>query len=572
MTTACLAWANGSRGFGLSRSLRSHIFPHILPHIRRLIRPLLPLLALVLCALVTACASLPPPVPVPPTRAVADYAATPLGTITRKVLPPDGRSGFRLLPYGPTSFATRIELARLATRSIDVQYYLLAGDNTGRALMGALRDAAGRGVRVRLLVDDLYTTGEDDLLLALASYPNVEVRLFNPFPAGRGSDLTRFVASGFDFARVNRRMHNKLFVADNAAAVAGGRNMADEYVMNAAGSNFVDMDVFAAGPVARDLSDEFDHYWNSEVVYPVGRIAGSALSTAQLRQKFDALVADARPPQAPRIPADGKIHDPQPDEPAELPLDLVPMMNLPFELAARELSPLLWARARVLFDPLTKTEGLNERRNSLEGTVTEGVIRWFRTARHSIKMVSPYFVPSEASVASLAGAQAEGVNVTLLTNSLASTDEPWVYVGYWPHIHELLKAGVGIYELSPTLSVKRGKLGIFGHRTGALHMKNGIVDQKEVFLGSMNLDPRSARLNTELGLIIESPEMAQQLQGFADAGSSYRLRLDAAGKGVEWVELDNDGKETAYDVPPETTAWQRFKLRLIAPFIPLNEL
>ncbi|MGJ7556097.1 phospholipase D family protein [Variovorax sp. RB3P1] len=559
MTTAC--WADASRR-DRQGAFRAHVWG----------RPLLAAWMLVLSMLMTACASLPPQVQTQPASAITDFQATPLGALTQKVLPPESRSGFRLLPYGPTSFATRMALARLATRSLDVQYYLLAGDNTGRALMGALRDAALRGVRVRLLVDDLYTTGEDDLLLALASYPNVQVRLFNPFPAGRGSDVTRFVSSGFDFARVNRRMHNKLFVADNAAAVAGGRNMADEYVMNAAGSNFVDMDVFAAGPVVRDLSSEFDHYWNSEVVYPVERIASTSLTQAQLRQKFDTRVADARPPQAPRIPADGRIHDPQPDEPVALPLDLVPMMNLPFELADRALSPLLWADARVLFDPLSKTLGLNERENSLKGTVTEEVIRWFHTARSSIKMVSPYFVPSDASVASLAGAQAEGVSVTLLTNSLASTDEPWVYVGYWPHIHELLKAGVGIYELSPTLSVKRGKLGIFGHRTGALHMKNGIVDRKQVFLGSMNLDPRSARLNTELGLIIDSAEMARQLDSFADAGSSYRLRLDASGKNVEWIEQDNDGKETVYDVPPETTAWQRFKLRLVAPFIPLNEL
>jgi putative cardiolipin synthase len=529
-------------------------------------------LALALSVLMSACSSLPPRQPVQPVHAIDDFSGTPLNAITQEVLPKDPRSGFRLLPYGPTSFATRIELARLATRSLDVQYYLLAADNTGRALMRALRDAALRGVRVRLLVDDLYTTGEDELLLALASYPNVEVRLFNPFPGGRGSDLTRFIASGWDFERINRRMHNKLFVADNVAAVAGGRNMADEYVMNAAGSNFVDMDVFAAGPVVRGLSDEFDHYWNSEVVYPVARIARSASTPAQLQQNFERLTAEAKPPQAPRIPLDGKIVNPLDGEPAALPLDMVPMLNLPFELAERRLSPLLWADARVLFDPLTKTEGLNEREHSLKGTVTEGVIRWFGTARQNIKMVSPYFVPSDASVASLADAQAQGVSVELVTNSLASTDEPWVYVGYWPHIHRLLQAGVTIYELSPSLSVKRGRLGIFGRRTGALHMKNGIVDHKQVFLGSMNLDPRSARLNTELGLIIDSPEMALQLEGFADAGSSYKLRLDPTGKNVEWVEEDDNGKETAYDVPPETSAWQRFKLRLIGPFIPQSQL
>lgn len=534
-------------------------------------------LALVFSMLMSACSTLPLPVSDRPVTAIADFSDTPLDAITRKVLPgdrSDDRSGFQLLPYGPTSFATRIELAKLATRSLDVQYYLLAADNTGRALMRELRDAAQRGVRVRLLVDDLYTTGEDDLLLALASYPNVQVRLFNPFPGGRGSDLTRFISSGLEFGRINRRMHNKLFVADNVAAVAGGRNMADEYVMNASGSNFIDMDVFAAGPVVRQLSDEFDHYWNSTVVYPVGRIASSALTPEQLRQNFDKLTAAAKPPQAPRIPPDGRIANPVEGEPSLLPQEMLPMLNLPFELAEAQLSPLLWAHARVLFDPLSKTEGLNERENSIKGTVTEGVIQWFRTSRSSIKMVSPYFVPSDAAVASLAQAQAQaaGIKVELVTNSLASTDEPWVYVGYWPHIHELLKAGVAIYELSPTLSVKRGKLGIFGHRTGALHMKNGIVDHKEVFLGSMNLDPRSAHLNTELGLIIKSPEMARQLDSFADAGSAYRLRLDAGGRNIEWTEEDENGKQTAYDVPPETTAWQRLKLRLIAPFIPQSQL
>jgi putative cardiolipin synthase len=226
----------------------------------------------------------------------------------------------------------------------------------------------------------------------------------------------------------------------------------------------------------------------------------------------------------------------------------------------------------VLFDPLTKTEGLNEREGSIKGTVTEGVIHWLMGADKNIKMVSPYFVPSDEAVANLVRARKAGLGVELVTNSLASTDEPWVYVGYWPHIKDLLAAGVVIYEISPSLSVKRRKLGVFGHRTGALHMKNAILDHKEVFLGSMNLDPRSARLNTELGIIIQSEEMARQLESFADAGSGYTLRLGADGRSVEWVEEDDDGKQTVYDVPPETTAWQRLRLRLLAPFIPEQEL
>jgi putative cardiolipin synthase len=525
-----------------------------------------------LIVLLAACSSLPPAPPRPPTSAIADYGETPLAAITKKVLPEDGRSGFQLQPYGPNAFATRIELTRLATRSLDVQYYLLQGDNTGRALMRALRDAAARGVRVRLLVDDLYTAGEDDLLAGLASHPNVEVRLFNPFPGGRGSDITRFINSGLEFRRVNRRMHNKLFVADNVAAVAGGRNMADEYVMNAKGSNFIDMDTFIAGPVVRDLSGEFDHYWNSEAVFPLDSIVHSKLSRARLQQDFERETANAAPPEANEIPLDGRPRNPLDGEPDAVPLELVPMLNLPFELARGQLSPLLWANARVLFDPLTKTEGMNEAENSIKGTVTEGVIHWFMTSRRSIRMVSPYFVPSDSAVASLVGARKEGIDVALLTNSLASTDEPWVYVGYWAHIKDLLKSGVQVHEISPSLSVKRHKLGIFGHRTGALHMKSAIVDSREVFLGSMNLDQRSAKLNTELGLIIESEEMARQLEGFADAGSSYALRLGANGENIEWVEDGDDGKQTVYDVPPETTAWQRLKLRLLGPFIPEKEL
>jgi phosphatidylserine/phosphatidylglycerophosphate/cardiolipin synthase-like enzyme len=464
-----------------------------------------------------------------------------------------------------------MELAKLATRTLDVQYYLLQNDNTGRAFMRTLRDAAARGVRVRMLVDDLYTTGEDDLFLALASYPNVEVRLFNPFPAARGSDLTRFVASGFDFSRVNRRMHNKLFIADNAAAVTGGRNMADEYMMNAAGSNFIDVDVFAAGPVVRALSDEFDHYWNSPVVYPVDLIAHSLLDHAQLRDAFEEKTAHGDPPVADEVPADGKVEIPGAATPSFIEPDLVQMLNTPFEIARGKLTPLLWANARVFYDPLTKTAGDNENEASLKGTVTGTVITWLRTADTHIKLVSPYFVPTDESAASLVGARKSGLRVQIITNSLASTDEPWVYGGYWPHIAQLLAAGVEIEELSPTLSVKRHRMGVFGHRTGALHMKNAIVDDKQVFLGSMNLDQRSARLNTELGVIIDSTEMAMQLNGFADAGSWYRLRLAADGKTIQWVE-DDDGKETVYDVPPETTLWQRFKLRMFGRFIPNQEL
>ncbi|WP_256856712.1 phospholipase D family protein [Variovorax sp. KK3] len=525
-----------------------------------------------LVVLLHGCAQLPTDVLRPPSAAMAPDPASPLAQLTRQVLPADDRSGFRLQPYGPHAFATRLALAGLATRSLDVQYYLLQSDNTGRSLMRSLRDAAARGVRVRVLVDDLYTAGEDTLLLALAAHPNVEVRLFNPFPAGRGSTAARFLNSAFDFHRVNRRMHNKLFIADGVTAVAGGRNMADEYVMNASGSNFIDMDVFVAGPVVRALSDAFDHYWNSEAAFPVASIAHDALARQALQADFERLTANATPPKATRVRSDGRVHNPYDGTDHQLPPALVRMLDLPFELEDRKLSPLLLANARVIYDPLTKTSGFNEIGNTLKGTVTEGVLRWMRTAKTQIKMVSPYFIPSKSAVANLTHAQASGVQVEVVTNSLASTDEPLVYGGYQPTVMELLRAGVAIRELSPSLSVKRGHMGIFGDRLGALHMKNIIVDDRAVFLGSMNLDPRSAHLNTEMGLIIDSEEMAHELLAFTDRGSSYALRIDTARDAIEWVRDDGDGRTTVFTVPPETTAWQRFKLKLISPFVPLGDL
>jgi phosphatidylserine/phosphatidylglycerophosphate/cardiolipin synthase-like enzyme len=524
-------------------------------------------------AALAACATLPPPVPRAPTFAYTDVEAAPLAAMVRRVLPPDGRSAFRLLPYGPNALAARLALARAATRSLDVQYYILAADDAGGALMRELRAAGGRGVRVRVLVDDLYTVGEDERLLGLASAPHVEVRLFNPFPAGRESFAGRFLASLFDFRRVDRRMHNKLFVADNVAAIAGGRNMADAYVMNAAGGNFIDLDAFAAGPVVRELSAAFDAYWNSEHVYPVQGVAASARAPAELLAAFDRDTAGAHPPPAQQVPDDGSpVRVPGGGEEIVFPAEVAGMLDLPFEIERGGLGPMLWASARVLVDPLTKTEGENQRLDSIEGTVTAGTVEWLRGAHRRIKLVSPYFVANEAGVRLLGAARQAGIEVQVVTNSLAATDEPLVYVGYRRHLRELLEMGVVVYEVSPTLSAERRRLGILGGRTGALHMKSATLDDRAVFLGSMNFDLRSSRLNTELGLIIDSPEMAAQLQAFADPGSSYLVRLGADRHTIEWVAHDGEGHEAIFHDEPETGPWTRFKLWLLGPFVSDLEL
>ena len=518
-----------------------------------------------------ACSSLPPLGSRPESHAIADVASTPLAALLRPVIPPDGRSAFRLMPDGPNALATRFALARAATRSLDLQYYILAGDNTGRALMRELRAAATRGVRVRVLLDDLYTAGEDDLLLDLAAAPGVEVRLFNPFPSRRGGLVERFVLSAFDFGRLDRRMHNKLFVADNNAAVAGGRNMADAYVSNADGSNFLDMDVFIAGPVVRELSSAFDRYWNSDFAYPVQRLASNSRTPAERLADLDRATEAAKPPAPRRLPPEGGIVRIDGADVIVTP-ELVRIIGLPFEIADGKLGPMVTAAARVLVDPPDKISASIRSTDAPLDTVSLATLEWLRTAKSRVKMVSPYFIPDVVGLNAMRQAARAGLAIDLVTNSLASTDEPLAYAGYRRHIGALLEMGARIYEISPSLSVQRHRLGLYGPRKGALHMKSATRDGREVFLGSMNFDLRSARLNTELGLIIESPELAAQLQSFSDPGSSYQVRLAADGSGIEWVAHDDSGVESVYHHEPETSFWTRLKVRLLGRFVSDREL
>src|SRR2546427_3112275 len=242
--------------------------------------------------LLSACGALPTHVDRPFSAAQQPSADSPLVRIAQDSSPEPTLTGFRLLPDGFYSLDARIQLVRRARNSLDVQYYLIQDDRTGRLLMRTLRDAALRGVRVRLLVDDLYTTGGDPMFRGLAAFPNVEVRLFNPFCCARQSTASKYIASLADFTRLNHRMHNKLFIADGVVAVMGGRNIADEYFTRSATSNFVDMDVFIVGAVVGRLASIFDVDWNSPQVYPVAAILGEPADPEGMRRSFDHLVDD----------------------------------------------------------------------------------------------------------------------------------------------------------------------------------------------------------------------------------------------------------------------------------------
>jgi putative cardiolipin synthase len=511
-----------------------------------------PLLAC-LAATLAACAQLPARPELAVTHALPSNASTTLGRIATQNLDGTDKSGFQLMPVASNAYATRIALCNMAEKTLDVQYYLLAADNSGKVLLSCLKRAADRGVRVRLLIDDYYTAGEDPLLLDFAATPNVEVRLFNPFPAWRSSSLGRFVAAASDFGRVDHRMHNKLFLADSAMAVAGGRNMADEYFMRAQTNNFVDMDILAVGPIVTQLSGIFDRYWNSEHVYPLQSIVPDTLSKTEESAQFDRLVAGSS----------GPIIEDQSDP------RLAPFIGTPEDLETGRLK-LIIAPARAYADPVDKVEG--KYANSRQGTVREQVALAMRAANQSVTVLSPYFVPGTLGMEAMQGLSQRGVKLTLITNSLASTDEPLAYGAYVDSRLPMLRMGVTIYELSPELSHKSQRLGRFGKSYGRLHAKVAIIDHQKLFIGSMNLDERSERLNTELGLFIDSAELVSQFESrSALLDGAYRLELGPDGEGIRWIEASGSDLP-AQDTEPETDWWLRFKVRILSGIVPPSEL
>jgi len=521
--------------------------------------------ARLLCSLamlvLAGCAGLPTEVVRQPSSAITDGADTALGRLVRAAAPPgEPLSGFRLLPMPQFSLHARIELARRAQRSIDVQYYLVQNDETGRYLLRTLRDAADRGVRVRLLVDDLYTAGADPLFTSFASHPNVEVRLFNPFPAGRSRFGTRWAWSILDFDRVHRRMHNKLFVVDNTMAVMGGRNIANEYFLRDGGSNFIDIDTLVAGAVVPRLSSLFDMYWNSLYVYPIESLVPRGGESAQaLRERFDRLTTGPE-----------TLH---PEEPEST--DLLGNNPLAKDLNAGKLS-LSWARAEAYADAPAKAlapteEGRGLPADQASDSVLYNVQRYLRGAQHGVLLTTPYLIPGRGGMETMQIVRGNGVGYTIVTNSLAATDESLVHIGYRRYRAQMLRLGVELYELSPKRVEQTKRFGIYGSASGRLHGKSAVIDGQVVFVGSMNFDPRSALHNTEIGLFIFSPQIAQQLTsliGFMRLDGAYQLQLGPRG-GIEWVSpASGDGADTILHTEPETHFWARWRLELLAPLVP----
>ncbi|MEO8805529.1 MAG: phospholipase D family protein [Burkholderiaceae bacterium] len=517
------------------------------------------LVGALLIAALAGCAGVLPQVERLPSKALLGAADAPLVTLAHDAGLPEDTSGVWPLPQAAFALDARLAMVKAATRSIDLQSYLIADDATGRMLLRALRDAALRGVRVRVLVDDLYTTDTDRLLLGLAAHPNVEVRLFNPFVTARDSSLRRLVALARGFTRLNHRMHNKLFIADGAVAMVGGRNLADEYFLRGKQGNFIDFDLLVTGAVLPQLNHWFDLYWNSLQVYPaldIVRAAGPPPAPADaLRAGFEQYTAADAP------------------EPAPAGTDFFGAP--PFSTALSQ-GHVRWlaAEAFAFADSPLKIEPENYS-IPVNDTVTHRFLKLLGDAQSEVLLFSPYFIPGAEALQRIKALRAAGVSVRVVTNSLAASDEPLVSIGLERHQPDLLKMGVDLYEMSSgRLKLDHTLRGLLGASTGRLHAKLGFLDRKTVLVGSMNLDPRSAKINTEIGMMVHSPELAHMiLSAFkVDAMTGvYRVQLRADGAGVRWTTLDADTQEEL-DIDPDTSLLQRLRLMLLSWFIPESQL
>jgi cardiolipin synthase C len=515
------------------------------------------LLCAVLAAALQGCAGLPVVDRGPiASTAIPLSEQTALGRIASAYRPAEDHSGFRLMPLGTFSLDTRAQLARRAQASLDVQYYQFQMDETGRWLLRALRDAAERGVRVRLLIDDFYTgLGQDEFFLAFAAHKNVEVRIYNPFCCWRErGQIGRFVGSVGEWGRVNHRMHNKLFIADGAMAVIGGRNVANEYFLRSTGENFIDVDAFTVGFVVPPLQELFDRYWNSDPVFPIHSVTRSRRGDAELRAWFEDQTGPQKTPPPAPLPRN----------------DVLGYGPISEELDGGRLG-LHWGYAYVFADHPDKPFDGEAGGELLETSVTYNAFEALRQASREVVLSSPYLVPGKVGMDLFKELRDKNVKITLMTNSLGSTDEPIVHAGYSQYREPMLELGIDLYEISSSRVKRNLRMNLFGSSLGRLHAKVAVIDRKRLFIGSMNLDPRSATINTELGAVIESPELARELLRVIDIDrlqSSYRVRLAAGGSGCEWISMEEDNSQVVLTEEPDSSPWQRFKLWMLRPFVP----
>ena len=447
-------------------------------------------------------------------------------------------SAFRLLPNNLEAFAARVAMIDASERTLDLQYYIFRPDDTGLLLVDRMVAAADRGVRIRLLVDDLCTHGFEEKLLAFDSHPNIELRIFNPWTQ-RGNKVAR----GLEFlfkSRLNHRMHNKLFIADGIVAILGGRNLADEYFSLNPEYDFRDLDVAVAGPVLRDANRLFDEFWNGPDAIPIAGLK-------------------AKPtPDSTLVAARTQLNEHRERMKTSAYAEAVRSTEFVQQLKTKSMA-WLFAPGRIVGDSAEKTTRADDPQwNRSLADETKDV---FFSAKTEMLICSPYFVPGKKLTQRLCDISASGARVRILTNSQASTDVPFVYDAYAKHRKKLLRSGIDVFEIRVHGANAKEQKREFGSEVSSLHAKTFVIDEQRTYIGSLNLDPRSVVINTEIGVLVESPELAKSvgrsIAALMEPEWSYRVTLSPDGK-TRWVSEDDDGSLVEFDHEPDTSWWDRF--------------
>ncbi len=496
-------------------------------------------LVLALIALLAGCGSLPQQAEREEHHAYRDTGNTRLGTqLAGEIARHAPDSGIMLLGDGISALTARLTLAEIAERGIDAQYYILENDQSGRRFLHSLLAAADRGVRVRLLLDDINLGDADPAVAALDSHPNVSVRVFNPF-ARDAPRVTQLVGKA---STISRRMHNKSFTVDNQVSIVGGRNIGDHYFDVQEAFVFDDLDVLLAGPVVNQVSSAFDRYWNHDLAYSVTTLVPDS-GTPEALEKLRAAIEETIEEESATAVSRRLEESP-----------------LRAEILAGE-TPFHWAPARIIVD---HPEKLAASRDATGYHLASDLAATFGQVQDRLTIISPYFVPGEEGVELARDLAGRGIHIRVLTNALSSTDVPAVHAGYAPYREDLLAAGVELFELNSThIQSQPIRQSLTGFSSlASLHAKSFIFDRDTVFIGSLNLDPRSITENTEIGALIESPKIATEMVNWFDSNvdrMAYRLVLETQENGspkIHWYGLE-DGRQVEYDHDPKTSAWLR---------------
>ncbi|HSE11947.1 MAG TPA: phospholipase D family protein [Rudaea sp.] len=461
-----------------------------------------------------------------------------------------GVSGFRLLTLPTNALMSRVTLIDHATRSVDLQYYIFANDATGRLVAQRLLAAADRGVRVRLLIDDISVDDKEHLLDALDAHAKIEVRLFNPFRTRNPSLPSKIAQFVVDGQRLNRRMHNKAFITDNDVAIVGGRNIGDAYFDASEDTNFRDLDVVTIGPVVAQTSRTFDAYWNSDAAFPVAALRDAHATDADLARVRESLAQHARAF-------------------AESDYAQAAFEELPNGPTADRRGEWFWGSAELLADEPEKVELKKDEPAFRIGPKIKAIVDG---AQQQVLLLSPYFVPGRTGTDYLTGLARRNIDVEALTNSLASTDEPAAHAGYVRYRPDLVAGGVKVFELRPAVGSKQDATA-FGTSSGvALHAKAIVVDKRYVFVGSMNIDQRSKLLNTEMGVLVDCTGLAGAVADFfakaTAPASAFEVTLaPAAGQGstsphLVWLAEDH-GQAVSLDSEPYASSGRKLEVTLL---------